>query len=341
MRTHARLSRGLALASCGALVTGLGLVGAPASAAIPSQFEVQGSSDAASSCSVTSGSDNVMNGPKALHHGKAKGSVNLNTTWTDGTNSSDTTNVAGHFSGTANVKAPHDVLKSATLTGTGNVSISRALGKASVCDVSASLASVVEFESQQHKAGWFYVTRTSSKGAVAEIIVANEVTEQPIVLEIYQGGATTTTLRGFAKPGTYINELIAGIQAGAVTILLKHGGTVSRTALKNVLSESFHAAGSALHGAHGSATRFVKFPASVSCSHHSATLTWKSHASQVASGAFSVNGKKRASVSNPKAGHKVVLRHLSSTADNTISAHLSLRNGGKPSASDLYVPCKG
>ncbi len=139
MRTHARLSRSLALASCGALVAGLGLVGAPASAAIPSQFIVEGFSDAASSCTVTSGSDNVVNGPKVLHRGKAKGSVNLTTTWTDGSNTSDVTNVSGHFSGSANVKAPHDVLKSATLTGTGSVSISRALGNSSVCAVNATL----------------------------------------------------------------------------------------------------------------------------------------------------------------------------------------------------------
>ncbi len=313
----------------------------PATAAIPSQFEVEGFSDAASSCTVTSGTDSVINGPKALHHGRAKGAVNLNTTWTDGSNSSDVTNVAGHFSSNAKVTAPHDVLKSATLTGTGSLSISRALGNSSVCDVNATLASILEFESHQTKAGWFYVTRSSSKGAVAEIIVANEVTQKPAVLEIYQGGQGTTTLRGFVKPGLYINELVAGIQAGAVTVLLKHGGTVSRTALKNVLTESFHKAGSAFRGAKGSATGFVKFPGSISCSHHSATLTWSSKASHVAGGAFFVNGKKKASVSNPKAGHHVVLRHLSSTADNTISANLSLKGGGKATASDLYVPCKG
>ncbi|MGA8247567.1 MAG: hypothetical protein WB797_11735, partial [Nocardioides sp.] len=340
MRTHALLSRVFALASCGALITGLAFVSVgPASAAIPSMFEVEGVSNADSSCTVTAGSPSVINGPKVLHHGRAKGAVNLDTTWTSGTNSSDITTVAGHFSSHIDVTAPHDVLKSATLTGTGTVRVSRALGSSSTCNVSATLASVSQFETHQKKAGWFYVTRDSSKGSVAEVLVSNEVTHEPAVLEIYQGGSSSVTVRGFVQRGTYVNELVAGIQAGATQILLKNGGSVSRTSLKNVLTESFHNAGSAFAKAKGSGTKFVRFPGSLSCSHHSATLTWKSGASKVATGSFLVNGKKMASVSGPKAGHHVVLRHLGRTADNTISAQLSLKGGGRASATDLFVPC--
>jgi hypothetical protein len=41
------------------------------------------------------------------------------------------------------------------------------------------------------------------------------------------------------------------------------------------------------------------------------------------------------------AGRRVVLRHFGKTADNKITAKLSLKAGGKASASRLYVPCKG
>jgi hypothetical protein len=340
MHFRARFSRGLAVASCGALLGGLTLVPAgSASAAVPTEFEVEGSSQAASGCTVTSGTSNVTNGPKVLHHGRAKGAVNLATTWTNGSNSSDITTVTGHYSGNVHMAVHHGAFRSAVLNGSGQVVVSRALGGSSTCNVGATMVDVFAAETQQPKAGWFYVTRKTSKASIAETIIANEVNSSPVVLEIFQGGASSVTQRGFAKPGTYLTELVSGIQGGTRQILLKSGGTVSRTSLTNTMSATFYNAGSAFGSAKGSATKFVRFPGSISCSHHSATLTFKSGASKVAGGAFFVNGKKKATVSNPHSGHRVVLRHLGKTADNTIRAQLSLNGGGSASASRAYVPC--
>jgi hypothetical protein len=342
MRTHARLTRGLAVASCGALVTGLGLVSAsPASAVPPTELYIaQGTSRADSACTVTSGSDFVTVGPKHLHHGRSKGAVNLITTWTNGTNSSDVTTVSGHYGGNTHLTTRNGAFKSATLNGSGHLSISRALGSGSTCDVSANLLNAIETVTRQPK-GWYYVTRTTSKSSLVEMVVAKGVSlTKPVIFEAYQGGANSVTQRAFVSSGRYVTLLAAGIEGGDFPILIgKHGGTVSRGSLKNSMSAQFYNAGSAFGGAQGTATKFVRFPGSISCSHHSATLTWKAGASKVASSSFLVNGKKKASVTNPKPGKRLVLRHLSKTADTKITAHLSLKAGGSATASQAFVPC--
>lgn len=342
MRTHARFNRGFVLASCGALVSGVAFLPAgPASALGPITqiYEVQGTSSADSSCSVTSGSANVTDGPKQFHHGHAKGSVNLVTTWTSGSDSSDITNVAGHYGGTGQLVKRHGGFRSGSVSGSGHVTISRSLGSSSTCAVSAQFINVVEALTTQ-PTGWFYVTRSTTKGSLTETVVTDPSVTKPVLFEIYQGGKSFVTQRAFVPHGQYLIALAAGIEAGDFPILInKSGAGVTRASNKNVLTAFFRNAGSSLDGVTGSAGHYVKFPGSVSCSHHSAKLTWAGSASKVATSSIFVNGKKKASVTNPKAGHHVVLRHLSSTADNDISVKLSLKAGGNPTASDMFVPC--
>lgn len=345
MRSRTRFTRGLALASCGALASGLAFLPAgPASAAPTLQVYVaQGSSSANSACSVTSGDSFSTNGPNPLHHGHGKGAVNLSTTWTNGSDSSDVSTVTGHYGGKTRVVKKNGGFRSATLSGSGHLSFVRALGKASTCAVSGQLVNAVETVTKQ-PSGWYYVTRkTTNKNSLTETIVAPGSglgTTTPVLFEIYQGGPNKVTERAYVSHGTYVTALVAGIEGGAFPLLLgKNGGTISRGSTTNSMSAVFRNAGSALSKAKGRAAHFVKLPGSVSCSHHSATLTWSSSAAKVASSAFFVNGKKKASVSRPKAGHRVVLRHLGPKADNSISVKLSLKGGGSASAAATYVPC--
>jgi hypothetical protein len=134
-------------------------------------------------------------------------------------------------------------------------------------------------------------------------------------------------------PGTYaVPEWRVALIVGQGGALKSAGGSVQRASLANHMTGRFYVAGSALGGTHGAAGRFVRFPASVSCTHHSAKLTWTGNAGQVASGAFFVNGHRKKSV---------ILRHLDKTTDNKITAKLSLKGGGRSSASRVYVPCRG
>jgi hypothetical protein len=99
--------------------------------------------------------------------------------------------------------------------------------------------------------------------------------------------------------------------------------------------------GSAVSAATGAGTSYVAFPGSVTCGNHRATLRWKPGAGQVLSGAFLVNGTKKASDSSPRSGEKIVLEHLSSTADLKITAKLRLKGGGNATATRAYALCKG
>jgi hypothetical protein len=250
--------------------------------------------------------------------------------------------VSGHYGGNTHLVRKNGAFRSASLSGSGQLTISRSLGNASQCHASGQLLNAVEFITKQ-PTGWYYVTRSTIKNSLTETVVARGTSLiSPVLFEAYQGGKNTVTQRAFVKRGQYVTALVAGIEGGDFPILNTRGGApVSRASNVNSMSAFFRDAGSALGGTSGSGGQFVSFPASVSCSHHKATLTWKSGASKVAAGSFFVNGKKKASVSNPKPGRSVVLKNLSSTADNKITAKLSLKGGGSSSASRTYVPCKG
>jgi hypothetical protein len=339
MRISLRSRHALAIGSCAALAAGLAAVPVgPASAAPSIQvYVVQGNSNADSACSVTSGSADTPFTQKPLIHGRRHGAVNLLTTWTNDGDPSDVTSVTGHYSGSTHLVKHNGAFSSATLTGSGHIDITRALGSASSCEVGARLLNAVEFVTKQ-PAGWYYVTRSTVKNSLTETIVApgsGSSVATPVLFEAYQGGKGTVTQRAFVSKGKYVTALVAGIEAGKFPLITTKAANV------NTMSAVFRNAGSALSATSGSAGKFVKFPASVSCSHHSAKLTWTGKAGQVAGGSFFVNGHKKASVSNPKAGHSVVLHHLGKSADNKITAKLSLTSGGKTSASRLYVPCKG
>ena len=314
-----------------------------ASAATPVAVYIAGAaSNADSGCTVTSGSSNSSLSPKNLVHGHSKGAVNLVTTWTNSGDSTDVTSVTGHYSGKTNLVRKNGAFRSATLTGSGRFNITRALGASSTCDVGVQMENAVEFITKQ-PTGWFYVTRDTIKGSLTETVVAPGTSlVKPVIFEVYQGGKNKVTQRAFVPKGQYVTALVAGIEGGDFPILnTKNGGSVSRGSSTNTMSAVFVNAGSPLHAAKGSATQFVRFPASVSCSHHNATLTWKAGAAQVLNGAFFANGSKKGFVASPRAGQRTVLHHLSSTADNTITAKLSLKGGGQAAATGLYVPCKG
>jgi hypothetical protein len=345
MRSSPRFRRTFALAATGGLAAaGAWLPAGPAAAAAPiAVYIVQGSSSAESPCSVTSGSSFATK-QKNLQNGRSKGGVNLVTTWADtGTpNPADVTSVTGHYSGSTHLVKRRGAFRSASLTGSGSLSITKALGSSSVCGVSAQLLNAVEFTSTQPN-GWFYVTRSTTKSSLTETVVARGTSlDKPVFFELYQGGKNKVTQRAFVRHGPYVTALVAGIEGGDFGILLtKNGGTVQRGSNTNTMSAVFRNAGSALTGARGSATKYVKFPASVSCSKHKATLTWKSGSSKVAAGSLFVNGSKKAAVSTPKAGQRTVLKHLSAKSDNKVSVKLTLKSGGHATAARMYVPCKG
>jgi hypothetical protein len=296
-------------------------------------------------CTLTAGVDNPQSLPATFSSGTKSRSVNLNQTYTSTANSADATTVIGHYKGSLSVSTRHGDLAGFTMSGSGSATITKALGNSSQCRTGAVLGVESQTSFTESKPGWLYVTRDTGMSAETLFVAANQTTMSPVLFEIYFGNASKATARGFLTPGSYVIPewlvaMIAG-DGGGIAKNAPGGGTVERSSLGSRMTGTFYAAGSAFGGTKGAAGRFVRFPGSISCAHHTAKLTWTAHAGQVARGSFFVNGKKKASVDSPRAGHSVVLRHLSTTADNTIKARLTLGGGGKASAARAYVPCKG
>lgn len=336
-RTRLRTRRALALSATGVLAAGLAwLPAGPASATVAALFGAGGHAQTGSSCTLTSGDANPTDNTPLFSAGTKSRSVNLDATFTNTADPTDVVHASGHYSGSTTVEKKRGNLSSVVLSGRGSVSIDSAQGSSTACDPSAYVAVATQLQFDETSPGWLYVQRsTVDKPGLAETIFAkNTLTGAPVIFELYQGGRSNASTRGFLEPGTYAGGIAVGLTAGNQIVLEK-------TQPRSSASVVFHRAGSALRGTRGPGRAYVSFPSSVSCATHRATLRWRSSAGKVASGSFYVNGKKKASVSRPRSGRKIVLRHLRSSADIVLSTKLHLDNGSSASAKRRYVPCRG
>jgi hypothetical protein len=334
-----RQSRALALSACGALVSALALLPVGHADALgPTDSLSMGGTVAFSTSGPTCtevGTEPSQSTP--FVNGAASATVSMDTTVTNTDavtpDPGDHTHVTGTLSATARLKKHNGSMTSFLLSGSGQVSVDSAEGAASQCNVTAQMEAVTASLFTETKSGWVYVTRQQPKGIATLMAIAKSDGTAPYE-DLFTGPKSTNTERVFLTPGTY--ETVNLFILSTSPVFLLKAGTPSTK-----LSGAFYLAGSAFGGTKGTAGKFVKFPASISCSHHSAKLTWTGRAGQVAAGSFLVNGQKKASVRNPAVGRSVVLRHLGKTADNKITAKLSLKGGGHVTASRSYVPCKG
>jgi hypothetical protein len=336
MKRSTGTRRAIASLSCSALAAGLAwLPAGPAAAAVQAQFGAVGSADTTSDCTLTDGDpDDSSVTTTPFSQGKKHRSIAFDATFTATGDPTDTVHASGHYSAGVHLSKNGPNFSKALLTGSGAVSLDASKGKNSVCEPEAQVLSEMLMEFSEGSKGWLYLTRsTVAKPGISEVIVQNS-TGEAVVFEIFQGGSSHATSRAFVKPGGYQSIMGVGLTAGQVGILTK-------AAPQSSLSLVFHKAGSALTGTKGAGKSYVEFPGSVSCGSHKATLRWKPSASQVASGAFLVNGNKKASDSTPRGGEKIVLKHLTPKADIKITAKLQLKGGGSATASRSYVPCKG
>jgi hypothetical protein len=218
------------------------------------------------------------------------------------------------------------------LSGTGSVSVVAAEGATSQCRVTATMSAGTSLSFSVATSGWVYVTRTQARKVLSEMVI--ETDGSTTYVDIFGGPKSTHTERVFLPPGQYVAISTYVVNSGP--FLGFRAGAPTAT-----LAGDFHVAGSALGGVRGAGRRFVALPDSISCSDHSARLTWKGKVGQVARASIRVNGRLKASVDNPRPGHSLVLRHLGKRADNTITADLTLDGGGHATASRDYLPCRG
>ncbi len=343
MHAHVPLRRTFAIASCGALTAALAWLpaGPATAAAAANEFAAFGQSNSnytgptpGQNCNASSGTPSVTSPIATFATGTKRRSVDLDATFTNSTNAGDTTRVTGHYDATLSVAARHGSLKSFRMAGDGNLAINRAAGSASQCDTSASIGGEAQSQFNENNAGWLYVKRITGSKLIESIFALTNSSGQEVSLDLFVGHQSSENSRVFLRPGTY------GIPLWEILLLADSSVAARSVPLSNSISGHFYKAGAALASARGSARKYVAFPGSVTCGTRKATLRWKSGARKVDSGSFYVNGAKKASVSTPRAGHHIVLRHLSRTADTKITAKLKLKSGKTATATRSYVPCK-
>ncbi len=339
MRRSSRLGRILVLTCSAGLVSTVAMLPSGSAFALVSgtfftEGQASSSPTSGNTCTLISGDATPSSSTKAVVGGKVTTSVTMDATFQSNTDVNDLTAVTGHYTGVVNVKKSHGDLSRMTITGSGNVSIARGEGSASHCRTTADLiAEIQPMSFTESHSGWLLAHRSSTaKAQIAVLEAASTGPSGGAIIDESEGGAGSADERAFVSAGDFGAIAAVGTTAGG--ILLK-------TANQTSFSLAFFRAGAAPAAVSGSGKQFVRFPASVSCSSHSARLTWTSKAGRVAGGSFSVNGSKKASVSHPHGGGHVTLHHLSATADNTIVAHLSLKGGGHATAARAYLPCKG
>lgn len=336
MRRSTYLRRACAATASAGLAAGLAwLPAGPASALVKTELVLQGAANLdTGACPVTSGGNKTIATP-LFSHGKRTRSLNFSATFTNTGDPSDTVQASGHYRATWAVAKKGADLHKVSLTGSGTVSLDVAKGAGTGCGDPSAVAEgggILQFT--EHHDGWFYVERTTPAiQGVAVTEVQNSATDAPVQLDLFQGGASHAVSRGFSKAGPFNAEIFVGVTTGNTGL--------AKRAPHSSISMVFYRTGSALTGTKGAGKSYLAFPRSVSCGAHQATLRWKSRAGHVAAGSFLVNGKKKASDGSPKGGEKIVLKHLKSTADITLTAKLRLENGGSATATRSYVPCKG
>jgi hypothetical protein len=347
MRSTTRLRRVFAASACGGLASALvWLPAGPAAASVTNTLEASANASsqftgtAATTCDLTSGEDAVTSTQAQFSDGDHARSVSLDATFTNSADPGDVTRATGHFKGSLDISKRNGDLTSFRLNGSGSADVVAAEGDASQCATDASLGVEGATAFSEGNPGWLYVTRKTGPSAEAAIFAFNRRTKETLLFEQFVGGASRSTSRTFLTADRYsMPELFLGLDTTSpadAKIRASQGVSVAAR-----MTGTFFRTGAAFGPTHGAGGTFVRFPGSVSCSRHSARLTFTSAAGRLAGAAFSVNGHQVASVDNPKPGRHVMLRHLSKTADITITTRLTLAGGAHTSAKRTYVPCAG
>jgi hypothetical protein len=350
MPRSSSLRRAVAATACTGVAVALAWIPAgSAQAAVQSAFIASVSTDATytgagtGDCNLLTGTAQNQSAESDFSGGTRHASTSTSATFVNSNDATDKVHVKASSSSTITVRKSGQDMSSFALSATGKVTIKNDLANASACRGGGEGLGQALVSFTEHKAGWFYLTRDTAKNSISTFVVANNDLGELVTLDFWEGDESHATSRAFLAPGSYqIAETQVGLAVGNGGIFAKSAGADRRSAkVSAALHARFVKAGSAVAAAKGAGTSYVAFPGSVTCGQHQATLRWKSSAGHVLSGAFLVNGTKKASDSSPRSGEKIVLKHLSSTADLKITAKLRLKGGGKATATRTYASCQG
>jgi hypothetical protein len=217
------------LATAGATVSLALLPAGGAHAVVKGMYAAGANADAqfvgsgGGSCDVVvPGSDDPISPIHQFSHGTRHASVDLDATFVNSLDSTDSVRVKGHADTSLTLHRTHGDLTSFALGVGGNLSVQHSVA-GSECQASGSVLGEMQVFFSEHKKGYLYVTRDTKKAdSVSEFILVNAETDKLVTLDVYAGDQSHDTSRALLKPGKYeIIETEAGLSIGGSGILLR------------------------------------------------------------------------------------------------------------------------
>lgn len=234
------------LASAAAAAALVLVPGASAQAAVHGEYAAFAQANAdytgssGGSCDLTAGLDHVTSPVHDFNHGSRSASVDLDATFTNSLDSSDSVRVRGHADSTLTLHRKHGDLTDFDLGVGGSVSVQHSAAGSS-CQGTGSALGGIQVVFTEHKKGYFYVTRDTKKpDSVTEYVLINVATDKLLALDVYSGDQSHETGRTLLKPGQYeLVETQAGLSIGGSGIVLKSAPLVAKAKLTVHLQGEF------------------------------------------------------------------------------------------------------
>lgn len=217
---------------------------------------------------------------------------------------------------------------SLTYTASLDARVTATYGVASDCEAEAETGAQAGGSVTVAKAGW--ISLTSNRSASGLGVLIGSLTGGDTGVIWGGSGAGTSRTRVWVDPGTYSLGFSATVVAAP-----SDPDSPTRSTIAGTLTATFVAAGGPTTAQAGSGSPYLTLGAARTCATGRLPATFTAKGTKVASAVLSVNGARRLTVKNPKAGAVVQVPGLAPTADAVVTAVLTLdppkpKKGTKP-----------
>jgi hypothetical protein len=252
MPTRTSLRRAFAgVATLGATAA-LAMLPGSAHALVTTEYAALASSSASyvgptsgGTCDLASGQDSEpISGIATFHHGTKHRSIDLKNTYTSSDDSADKLKVKGHLDTSMTLRRQGKDLKSFEVTAGGTLTATHTVShSACALDGAVVQTGTENFAFTEHHAGWFYLTRdTTRPHSFVQFALVNVKSGDLVALDFYQGTKSHVTSRAKLKPGTYVVDGPSSFRMGLA--LGNAGGIPLKSAsLTRTATQTLHLTG--------------------------------------------------------------------------------------------------
>jgi hypothetical protein len=234
------------LASAGATVSLALIPAGGAHAAVHGMYAAFGDAEANFSgsgggdCNLSAGDSSALSPVHHFTHGTKHSSVDLDATFTNSLDSSDSVRVKGHADTALTLHRKRGDLTSFALAAGGKLAVQHSTS-GSQCVGSGSVGAETVVDFSEHHKGYLYLTRDTKKpNSFSTYFLINVDTDKLVTVSFFEGGQSHSTSRALLKPGRYeLAETELGVSIGEGGILAKSSGRDSKAKLTVNLTGEF------------------------------------------------------------------------------------------------------